>query len=65
MAPSEVEDTALAFAGVQDCVCIPALHPVMGMVLKLMVVPQADYDRKKLIAFLKDRLEPYKSPVLL
>lgn len=62
VAPSEVEDTALAFAGVQDCVCIPALHPVMGMVLKLMVVPQADYDRKKLIAFLKDRLEPYKVP---
>ena len=40
------------------------MHPVIGNVLKLFVVPRHDYDRKELIAFLKTRLETYKIPVL-
>ncbi len=36
----------------------------MGTVLKLLVVPHNGYDKKKLILFLKDRLETYKIPVL-
>ena len=64
VAPSEVEDAALAFHGVKDCICIPAEHPVMGTVVKLIVVPHTDYDKKQLILFLKEKLEAYKVPLL-
>ena len=64
VAPTEVEDAVLAFPAVKDCVCVCAMHPVIGNVLKLFVVPRHDYDRKELIAFLKTRLETYKIPVL-
>jgi len=64
VAPSEVEEVALAFPTVKDCICISANHPVVGTVLKLLVVPHNGYDKKKLILFLKDRLETYKIPVL-
>lgn len=30
IAPTEVEDIALAFSGVKDCICIEAPHPVVG-----------------------------------
>ena len=64
VAPSEVEEVALAFPTVKDCICISANHPVVGTVLRLLVVPHNGYDKKKLILFLKDRLETYKIPVL-
>ena len=64
VAPSEVEDAALAFHGVKDCICVPAEHPVMGTVVKLIVVPHTDYDKKQLILFLKEKLEAYKVPLL-
>ncbi|WP_311550209.1 class I adenylate-forming enzyme family protein [Prevotella aurantiaca] len=64
IAPSEVEEVALAFPTVKDCVCISAEHIVMGEILKLLVVPHHNFERKELITFLKDRLESYKIPVL-
>ena len=64
VAPSEVEDAALAFHGVKDCICVPAEHPVMGTVVKLIVVPHTGYDKKQLILFLKEKLEAYKVPLL-
>ena len=60
--PVEVEDAAMAFPGVKDCICISAPHPIVGQVLKLLVVPQDDYDRKRLAGFLKTKLEIYKVP---
>lgn len=65
VAPTEVEDAALASPMVRDCVCVAASHPVMGTVLKLLVVPGGDYSRKSLVAFLKTKLEPHKLPVLM
>lgn len=62
--PSEVEDAALSLPEVRDCVCIPAEHPVMGCVLKLLVVP-ADgcaLDKKKIARHILSKLEPYKVP---
>ncbi len=64
VAPTEVENVVLSHPSVKDCVCIGAEHPVMGKVLKLLVVPQGDYVRKDLVAFLKNHLEPHKIPVL-
>lgn len=65
VAPTEVEDAAVASPMVRDCVCVAASHPVMGTVLKLLVVPGEDYCRKALVAFLKTKLEPHKLPVLM
>lgn len=64
IAPTEVEDIALAFSGVKDCICIEAPHPVVGKVLKLLIVPDVDYNRKNLVNYLKSKLESHKVPVL-
>lgn len=65
VAPTEVEDAAMAFAGVTDCICIAADHPVMGMALKLLVVmkPDTPFDKRSLARHLAARLEPYKVPI--
>lgn len=64
IAPTEVEDIALAFSGVKDCICIEAPHPVVGKVLKLLIVPDINYNRKSLVNFLRSKLESHKVPVL-
>lgn len=66
VAPTEVEDAAMAYAGVTDCICIAADHPVMGMALKLLVVmkPGTAFDKRSLVRHLAARLEPYKVPIL-
>ena len=66
VAPTEVEDAALAFPDVEDCVCIPVDHIITGKALKLLVVMKDDksLDRKALALHLKTRLEPYKIPML-
>ena len=64
--PVEVEDAALACPYVADCICAAALHPVMGTVLKLYVVPKdgVELNKKELAAYLVRRLERYKVPGL-
>ena len=71
VAPTEVEDAALAFPAlafpdVEDCVCIPVDHIITGKALKLLVVMKdgKSLDRKALALHLKTRLEPYKIPML-
>ena len=66
VAPTEVEDAALAFPDVEDCVCVPVDHIITGKALKLLVVMKDDksLDRKALALHLKTRLEPYKIPML-
>lgn len=66
VAPSEVEDAALSLPEIADCVCISVPHPVMGNVLKLLVV-LADggrLDKKKIARCLHSQLEAYKVPAL-
>jgi acyl-coenzyme A synthetase/AMP-(fatty) acid ligase len=66
VAPTEVEDAALSFEGLKDCICISAEHPIMGRALKLLVVMEDDAKlvKKDLARFLATRLEPYKVPLL-
>ena len=66
VAPTEVEDAALAFPDVEDCVCIPVDHIITGKALKLLVVMKDGkaLDRKALALHLKTRLEAYKIPML-
>lgn len=66
VAPTEVEDAAMACEGVEDCVCVPAPHPVLGTALKLIVVPPrgSSLDKRRIALYLKERLEAYKVPLL-
>ena len=66
VSPVEVEQAAMAFPGIADCVCLGQAHPVMGSVLKLIYVPSQgqDFRLPDLVAHLKQRLEPYQVPAL-
>lgn len=66
VAPTEVEDAALSFPDLKDCVCIPVDHLITGKALKLLVVMKEgkDLNRKALALFLKSKLETYKIPLL-
>ncbi len=66
VAPTEVEDAALAFPDVEDCVCVPVDHKITGKALKLLVVMKCEknLDGRELALFLKSRLETYKVPLL-
>lgn len=63
--PVEVENRALAFDGVQDCICIADTHPVIGNILKLLVKTNGNkqLDNKQIARFIAQTLEPYKVPV--
>ena len=66
VAPTEVEDAAMAFDGINDCICICDNSLVLGNRLKLLVV-LADgitLDKRRLARHIADRLESYKVPLL-
>lgn len=66
VAPSEVEEVALAMPGVKDCVCISVTHPIMSNVLKLLVVMAEGYelDKRGMARFINSKLEKYKVPMV-
>jgi acyl-CoA synthetase (AMP-forming)/AMP-acid ligase II len=66
LSPVEVEDAAMGFAGILDCLCIPVSHPVMGQVPKLLVVLQEGFslNKKEIARYLKEKLtENWKVPI--
>lgn len=64
VAPSEVEEAAIAYEGVEDCICISMDDAITGKALKLLVVLRGGMklDPKELRTYLADRLEAYKVP---
>ena len=64
--PVEVEDAALSFPTIADCICATSAHPILGTVLKLYLVLKDDapLDKKELSNFLFKKLERYKVPQL-
>lgn len=62
--PVEVENAASSHPSVKDCICIPATHPVIGTVLKLLVVltPDTALDKRSIALHIKSQLEPHKVP---
>lgn len=66
VAPTEVEDAAMAFSEIQDCICISVDHPITGKALKLLVTMKEgrSLNKRAIALFLKDRLETYKVPLL-
>lgn len=64
--PAEVENAAVSHPCVKDCICVAAKHPVIGTVLKLLVV-LADgevMDKRSLALHIKAKLEPHKVPTM-
>lgn len=62
--PLEVENAAIGHESVKECICIAAEHPVIGPVLKLLVVLEDGFvlDKRSLAIYLKSKLEPHKIP---
>lgn len=62
VAPTEVENIALKYDGVIDCICIPYNDRVQGKTLKLLIKAANNVDPHGLVEFLSSQLEPYKVP---
>jgi len=65
VAPTEVESAALAYEGIDDCICIGVDDVITGKALKLLVVmkePSA-FDIRSIRTFLISKLENYKVPM--
>lgn len=64
--PVEVEDAALSFPAVADCICTASPHPVIGTVLKLYVVPKdgKELNKNALFTHLQQKLEHHQVPQL-
>ena len=64
--PSEVENVALSFPDISDCICIADKHPVLGTTLRLLVVMHEckTLNKRKLAHTLLEKLEKHKVPQL-
>ena len=62
--PVDVENVALAHPSVKDCICIAAKHPVIGPVLKLLVVlaDGAELDKRSIALHIKAKLPSFCIP---
>lgn len=62
--PLEVENAAASHPSVKDCICIAAQHPVIGTVLKLLVVlaDGTTLDKRSLALHIKSQLDSFKVP---
>lgn len=65
VSPLEVEDAAMSFEGVSDCICIPVPHPITGAAPKLLVSVKdgTEVDFRSLGRYLMTRLERHKVPL--
>lgn len=64
VAPTEVEEVALWYDGVTDCICVPVDDQISGKAVKLCVVlkPGTVLDGRALRSHLAKHLENYKVP---
>ena len=67
ISPSEVEDAAGKFEGVEECACVPVENPILGQEPKLFVAMKEGYtfDQVAIFQFLKEKLEAYKVPKII
>lgn len=64
--PVEVEDAAQSMPEINDCICIPSPHPVLGTALRLLYVVKEglSVEKKALAKHLASKLEGHKVPQL-
>ncbi|MBR5069399.1 MAG: acyl--CoA ligase [Bacteroidales bacterium] len=66
LSPIEVEDAAAGYPCIEDCICIPEPHPMMGQVPKLLVTLRVgtSFNKRELASYLKEKLiETWKVPM--
>ncbi len=65
VAPTEVEEVAMQMDEIEDCLCVPVSHPVLGNTLRLLVVLKdgATLRGKDIATFMSSMLETYKLPL--
>lgn len=59
-----IEAAALAYEGMDDCICIPVDDAITGKALKLLVKLEdgVEFNPKKLTRFMSAKLEAHKVP---
>ena len=64
IAPEDIEQGAMKFAGILDCACVPMADKICGQVPKLFIVVEdpENFQRKELVEFLSTELEANKMP---
>ena len=62
VSPLEVEEAALSYEGVRDCICIAVSDKIAGEAIKLLVVADSGLDLQALKIYLTSKLEQYKVP---
>lgn len=64
VAPTDVENVALQLPYVRDCICIAGSHPILGTVLKLLVIltEGKQLNKHRMALYLKKHLEIYMVP---
>ena len=62
--PTDVENAASSHPSVKECICVAGSHPIIGTVLKLIVVLRdgCELDKRGLSLHIKARLESHKVP---
>ena len=65
VAPTEVEQAAMAHPDIADCICIATPHPITGQALKLLFVgrDKASIEKRELARFLCTKLPPHMVPM--
>ena len=64
IAPTDVENAAMAMKGMKDCICTKVDSPVFGLTLKLYYVSDQPLSKKEIARFLVQRLERWQVPNL-
>ena len=69
MFPAEVEVALMSYSGIRDARVVAERDPrgLLGQVVKARIVldPEAEFDRDDLLAHCRTRLEPYKIPSII
>ena len=63
--PIEVEEVAMSYPGIRDCACVSSKNPILGTILKLLIVADRETNRRSLVEYMKSRLESYKIPAVI
>lgn len=65
VSPLDIEEVAMGFEKIKDCICIAAPHIVLGTALKLLYIPKdgETFTKKDIAFFLKSKLEPHQLPL--
>lgn len=65
VAPCEVEEVALSLEEVEDCICIPVPHEILGNALKLLLVLKdgVSFNKRHIAQQLSLQMDSYKIPL--